>query len=526
MITLNQKCNAFASIIGIFCYAHNTPEKLVEVLSRCGISISVTSTNVAAQSLSAEADNGIVDTAQSLVAAWAYDNFDMDFKTAKSTSENLSKTTLHHLTSGLLFRLPSCITPEDLKCSHWLWERSRLNDELADNRPELAPLPDWENVLAIHPQYRELDSNGMSCRDRFNAWKILHDLVHHGPVYFHRFRKSIGSPEVIDQTPLEKTRTIPARAMEVQNSTVSGNIEAVTNLLTQGRVGDSSEFEDEEAIEDVSEYVVLFHGDLGSGERLMQALMRRSLEETSFLRLQMVVFVFGLFHAKMAAADTIHRVLIKPLLARLDPNSVMRHVAILRPRETGKIVSSPGFRRMHQVIQYDGIARRLDALGTEIRQRNPNLASLDAYAKTEPKLEELKVLANHIAIKYVAKSTKLEKLRSPSATGRDIQYENNLVINQLYFLYEELTHAMNEGDIGRVEKCLEAWMFLFKAAGKHKYAAEIARHITNVHFFYPPGLKQAVRYSMLINPTGQPGKYRAVDWMVELNNLFIKVSLL
>ncbi|KAH7917214.1 hypothetical protein BV22DRAFT_1026806 [Leucogyrophana mollusca] len=29
---------------------------------------------------------------------------------------------------------------------------------------------------------------------------------------------------------------------------------------------------------------------------------------------------------------------------------------------------------------------------------------------------------------------------------------------------------------------------------------------------------------MLINPTGKAGKFRAVDWCVELNNLFIKVK--
>ena len=35
---------------------------------------------------------------------------------------------------------------------------------------------------------------------------------------------------------------------------------------------------------------------------------------------------------------------------------------------------------------------------------------------------------------------------------------------------------------------------------------------------------RAVRYHMLINPTGLAGKFRAVDWCVELNNLFTKVA--
>ena len=36
-------------------------------------------------------------------------------------------------------------------------------------------------------------------------------------------------------------------------------------------------------------------------------------------------------------------------------------------------------------------------------------------------------------------------------------------------------------------------------------------------------ISKAVRYHLLVNPTGQNGKFRSVDWCVELNNLFTKV---
>ena len=96
---------------------------------------------------------------------------------------------------------------------------------------------------------------------------------------------------------------------------------------------------------------------------------------------------------------------------------------------------------------------------------------------------------------YVAHSTRLEELRALSPTDRDEQYENNLIIMQLFLLYEELSYAMNAGDIGRVEKCLEACMFIFKATGKHKYATEIIRHFTNVHSFYPDSLEYSMPYT-------------------------------
>lgn len=48
---------------------------------------------------------------------------------------------------------------------------------------------------------------------------------------------------------------------------------------------------------------------------------------------------------------------------------------------------------------------------------------------------------------------------------------------------------MNIGDIGHVELCLEPWLCIFKMTEKHKYAAELVHHITNIHFHYPPELK-------------------------------------
>jgi hypothetical protein len=85
---------------------------------------------------------------------------------------------------------------------------------------------------------------------------------------------------------------------------------------------------------------------------------------------------------------------------------------------------------------------------------------------------------------------------------------------------------MNMGDIGRVETCLSSWILIFKAVKKHKYAAHISRYLSDVHFLYPAGLKKAVGYHILVNPGGKEGKYRAVDWCVELDNLLTKVRSL
>ncbi|KAJ3482608.1 hypothetical protein NLI96_g6866 [Meripilus lineatus] len=116
MLSHNQKCNLFASVLGIFCHANNTPEKVIEVLSRLGISISINAVNDAITSLSKKCAVKLRDLGQTLLAAYAYDNLDIDLKTSVPTVEK-STDHLKHLTTGLMFPLPSSVSSDDLKCS-------------------------------------------------------------------------------------------------------------------------------------------------------------------------------------------------------------------------------------------------------------------------------------------------------------------------------------------------------------------------------------------------------------------------
>ncbi|EKM56790.1 uncharacterized protein PHACADRAFT_194377 [Phanerochaete carnosa HHB-10118-sp] len=93
---------------------------------------------------------------------------------------------------------------------------------------------------------------------------------------------------------------------------------------------------------------------------------------------------------------------------------------------------------------------------------------------------------------------------------------------------------MNIGDIGWVETCFVPWTLVFKAVGKHKYTTELIKHITNVHFFYPEGLKRAVWYSMLLQNLYTktvlivPGLNRTIEAIIKesvLINIFCNAHL-
>ncbi|KIK73181.1 hypothetical protein PAXRUDRAFT_179058 [Paxillus rubicundulus Ve08.2h10] len=238
---------------------------------------------------------------------------------------------------------------------------------------------------------------------------------------------------------------------------------------------------------DVSEYVVLFHGDLVTGERIKAAQQHCSIEGSPWNRMQHVIFVPGLFHLKMACADAIWQIFIQPSAAREDVMSLMQDVGILRPREIGIYTSKPGFQRMHQLIGYDGTCRHLDCWRVEVQVRNREHTSLDIFALSEPSFEDLQEIADNISRKYIG-NYQLRQMWNKSASQRDQQYENSLLLNKYFMLYEELSYAMNHGDIGRVESCIITWILIFKATGKHKYATQMMDFLCSVHFNYPEGL--------------------------------------
>ena len=99
-------------------------------------------------------------------------------------------------------------------------------------------------------------------------------------------------------------------------------------------------------------------------------------------------------------------------------------------------------------------------------------------------------MAAHLAMHFVGgyEANIFDLCGQPSA-ARDTQHENILLMHQYFLLYDEISFSMNHGDIGRLETLFPPWVYLFRATGKHKYAAQMVTFMTDIHFVYPPGLK-------------------------------------
>ncbi|CDO69126.1 hypothetical protein BN946_scf185042.g28 [Trametes cinnabarina] len=200
--------------------------------------------------------------------------------------------------------------------------------------------------------------------------------------------------------------------------------------------------------------------------------------------------------------------------------STVLTVTEIRPKETGKIASKPGFRRMHEVIKHIGVASRLDCWREETKKVH-HVDTLEDWASRKPLWASIEALAANLVQGYVA-DMHLPEMHTQREDLRDKQWENTLLCEQYFLLYEEMSYAMNAGDIGRVETCFMPWVFIFRGCGKHKYVSQMIKFLHNVHRVYPPQLKRAIRMNILCNPMGKRHQFRAIDWWVEHNNLYIK----
>ena len=104
---------------------------------------------------------------------------------------------------------------------------------------------------------------------------------------------------------------------------------------------------------DMSEWIILIHGDLLIKERLNSIKESHSIEDTAKRQFQQLIFMSGLFHYKIACADMVWCTWVKPNETREDENSLYEHVGALWPDDTCKFASKPGFQWVHDVIHHD-----------------------------------------------------------------------------------------------------------------------------------------------------------------------------
>ncbi len=488
MQSVDPRCNALQSVVGVFLHACNAPEKVIKVLSRMGISISLTSIHRAIKSLSQQSYLDIEALGRTLLSSYAFDNFDVLLKTLIPTKDSGVDRGLLHLTSGTLLRLEHGVTVDDLRCSRLLWDRSELNTNATHPIP-FDPLKTMHLIYSLHPE-PDFTEDSLGYRGQYRSWMFIQTLIKYGDPFFSRYAP-LAHPPSVESIPIVKLHQVPLRAMDIDPSTISGNIAALDNMYTQAGIGDTrrTSIRSRQPFIDLDDIVTIIHGDLGTYEHLLSARRRRSVERTPYDRLDSVVFAMGMFHLKMAAADAIWRLLVAPDGARRDFTSFMAIAGRLRPKESSRLVAGAKFRQQHELIQHVGTILRLDAWQVEV-QRRTGKKTLQDWIASQPSLADTQAIADTLTRDYTEGcGLDLYDLSRKPAAERDEVRENTLRVHNYLLLYKELCYAMNAGDIGRLETMFAAWIPLFRACGKHKYGTQTLRFMHAMYFIYPDRLR-------------------------------------
>jgi len=308
-------------MLGLFCHSTNTPELVIETLAHAGLSISMTSIHNMVNSLLIKSADHIRSLACTLTASFAYDNFNMEFKSHTPTVKKHGDS-LKHATSAIIFPLINTST-QDLMCLDELWNTDPINPYIQDHQKR--------RLRGLESVVRTTIEPSPTISICILAWHFRHALVMFCEP-FKIFQMKLGGPETINQIPLTKTEYIPCCAMDINQSTADGQCDILQRLCEQGGIGSVS---DNPGVCDISSYVQLVHGDLRTGELIETTKRSCSIEANPVRQLQYVVFVMGLFHYLMACGDATWQMYLESKDTRNGPNSLYAQACAIRPHDSG-----------------------------------------------------------------------------------------------------------------------------------------------------------------------------------------------
>ncbi|ORZ06532.1 hypothetical protein BCR41DRAFT_296188, partial [Lobosporangium transversale] len=263
---------------------------------------------------------------------------------------------------------------------------------------------------------------------------------------------SIPSVEPLE---VQETKTCPLRSLEIDQATISGNIEVLEKTMR-----DVLQLP-EEWFNDYTKIIVA--GDQLTISRIISLQELRAADTTSFSRMQWALPLIQLFHLQMVLCGTILRTHYGSFSS---PGSLGFIISMLERKRLGMDTSN--FHAADELIRhtFDAMVRRL--------------------WEVEFRLEISDMRAYEFAMEY-----------------------SNANANAVLFLrdtlaYIELGAAIKAGDVGRIKNVLETITVMFQAGGMKNYAREL--------------LRKAVLASLLINTKGKENAWIPTDLYQEHNN--------
>ncbi|KAJ6564025.1 hypothetical protein B0H19DRAFT_1067626 [Mycena capillaripes] len=342
-------------------------------------------------------------------------------------------------------------------------------------------------------------------------------------------------PVSVDIIEVHKTPLHPLPAMEIDESSITGNVEVIEEIMRV--LG----FNTDDA--DYGKYVQTIGGDQLTIARQRSILNVRLGHESGAHSWRHIVLMPGLFHAKIADAHGVLETHFgKPAAGARSPGSLGFHNTVL-DRLPITLTSLPPFRTCRDLIMVSLYARVLHCLllvsgHDSLEQCAASIGSwstlvnhaekiYSTYADVDrvQELREKRIPEERkrdAEAKAAKKGQETDKSAPPHIRKGDMVFENAVLFLRDALLTREFADAIKSGDSGRVVIVLRLWAFSYRGSGRTKYAREMLHVLHNLICVWTKELRSIILQNWLANPQGRRNAFVEIDLVQEHLNFWIK----
>ncbi|KAJ7191551.1 hypothetical protein GGX14DRAFT_600299 [Mycena pura] len=358
---------------------------------------------------------------------------------------------------------------------------------------------------------------------------ILRIIVRHGGEGMKKWEKDLDGmlPVSSEIIVVHKTPIHPLASMEIDESSITGNIDVVDGINRSLALNPSDA--------EYAKYIKLLAGDQLTIARHRSILAVRLGHESGAYSWRNIVLIPGPFHAKIADNHGLLETHFGKPTTR-SPGSLSFHNTVL-DRIPITLTSLPPFRTTRDLTMVSLYARVLHCLLLVSGED-----SLDAYSTSTKSWTTVVDHAKKIYGTY-ADADRVQELREqriPDEIKRDaaaktskgakppgplphVKKGDMVFENAILFLRDALlTPYTRAGDSGRVVLILRLWVFSYRGSGRSKYAHEMLHLLHNLICVWTRDLRRVVLQNWLLNPTGRPNSFVEIDLVQEHLNFWIK----
>ncbi|KAK3827116.1 MAG: hypothetical protein JOS17DRAFT_791887 [Linnemannia elongata] len=466
----SRSLNYFQRVMGIFFHSSGCSKVVINTLAKAHICVSYDSTLAAIGALTEDALRIVREAVQKNSWYIIYDNINL-FMTVIDQRVDNADTQINGATATI-------VPGKDLGTADKPYNpQARLT--LDDFLPDDQAVKD----AAVASRFYLVDA-----------------LQRHHSTY-----KRISMPPIreIRSLSLEQSVTYPIPAMEIDQSSVEGNLEILKFIIACTLVLPATYFVN-------GKRIIL--GDQLSESRV--GAVKRCVDDdvTAFDRMEWALPALQLFYLQMNLCSLI----VKTYFGESDkPGSLSFYVARLKRKRISE--GSSSFHAADGLLRnvFDGMVLRLWKEELKI-DSSKTLDALGENQDTTTMLNQVSTAAEAIRARYLVRPEANRKAYGNANTNAALFIRDMLV-------YIELGDAIKQGDVGRIEAVLVPITVMFQAGGTKNYANLLLQLAFDIRHTWTELRTDAIFSSWLVNTTGKAGGWIPSDLYQEHNNLYTKV---